>query len=317
MFSLPDHHLGDAWFATTPERAHLYFLHCPLGVPRHTRWSIGHASSTDLVNWTHHGALFHSHPAVTADPAHSCLSTGSVVSYGDRYLMAFLANHNEADPRVLYAESPDLFRWHLIPGASCRLSASGYTTRPSLPFKNPRWRDPFLFEHQGWLYQLMTAADERLAPDRDGVVGVMRTRDLLRWEFLPPLRTPPLGADLECPKLHRIDGRWHLLVSLFNVLQSPDFAALQPPGLNSSTTFALVADALDGDFRLTGSGRILETDTPGCPYACDAVQHDGRWHLLGTCWSDRLGDTICDPIPLHVTPAGLRSVPGTAGVPPG
>lgn len=308
MFSLPDHHLGDAWFATTAERAHLYFLHCPQGVARHTFWSVGHASSTDLVNWEHHGAFLHSD---SANPARSCLSTGSVACYGDRYVMALLANHNQLDPAVLLAESTDLHTWRELPPTRCRLSDSGYSPRPSLPFKNPRWRDPFLFEHEGWLYQLMTAADDRLPRDRDGIVAVMRTRDLVTWEFLPPLRTPPLGADLECPKLHYIDGRWHLLVSMFNVLQSPDFAALQPPGLNSSTTFALVADRLDGEFRLSGSGRILESDTPGCPYACDAVEWRGRWHLLGTCWNDRLGDRINDPIPLQVTPAGLRSSQGT------
>lgn len=304
MFHLPGHHLGDTWFYTAPDCVHLFYLVCPLGTPRHTRWSIARASSTDLVHWTHHGILFDSR---SDDPDWSCLSTGSVTRYGDRYVMAFLANHNQPDPRVVFAESADLATWQLLPDATpCRLSDSGYTARPSQPFKNPRWRDPFLFEHDGWLYQLITAADAALPPDRDGVVGVMRTRDLARWEFLPPLRTPLIGADLECPKLHRIDGRWHLLVSMFNVLQSPDFAARQPPDLNSSTTFSLVADSLDGEFHLHGDGRILTTDTPGCPYACNAVEWDSQWHLLGTRWSDRLGDSINDPIPLQITGSGLR-----------
>ncbi|TVP82361.1 MAG: hypothetical protein EA353_00475, partial [Puniceicoccaceae bacterium] len=286
MFHLPQHHLGDTWFYSAQDCVHLFYLVCPLGTERHTQWSIARASSTDLVNWENHGILFDSDPA---NPELSCLSTGSVARYGDRYIMAFLGNHNQPDPGVLLAESKDLVNWQRLPATDCKLSDSGYSMRPSQPFKNPRWRDPFLFEHDGWLYQLMTAADESQPPDRDGVVGVMRTRDLLHWDFLPPLKTPRIGADLECPKLHYIDGRWHLLVSLFNVLQSPDFAALQPAGLNSSTTFSLVADSLDGEFTLTPPGRILENDTPGCPYACNAVEWNDRWHLLGTCWSDRLG----------------------------
>jgi beta-fructofuranosidase len=303
MFRLPGHHLGDTWFHTTADRVHLFHLVCPNTVARHTRWSIAHATSTDLVHWTPHGALFDSRPD---DPLWSCLSTGSVARYGDRYLMAFVPNHNQPEPRVAFAESPDLARWHVLPGPGLPIDDERYTRRGSRPFKNPRWRDPFLFEHEGALHLLITAADASPPDDRDGVVGHLRTRDLATWEYLPPLRTPLLGTDLECPKLHRIDGRWHLLVSLFNVLQSPEFAARQPPGLNSSTTFSLVADALEGPYELHDSGRILITDTPGCPYANNAVEWQGRWHLLGTCWSDRLGDRICDPVPLIATPQGLR-----------
>jgi len=140
--------------------------------------------------------------------------------------MSFLCNHNQPNPGIALAESVDLFHWRDLPPTRCSLQESGYSRRASKPFKNPRWRDPFLFNHQGWLYQLMTAASDSLPDDRDGVVGVMRTQDLINWEFLQPLRTPRIATDLECPKLYLIDGRWHLLVSLFNVLQSPDFAAL-------------------------------------------------------------------------------------------
>jgi beta-fructofuranosidase len=304
MLSLSNHHLGDAWLIASEREAHLFVLHCPLGVDRHTRWSIGQATSHDLKNWTWRGSLFHSDPE---NPNRSCLSTGSVVSYGNRYVMAFLANHNQPNPGVILAESEDLLRWREIPGLHCQLSVSGYSVRPSLPFKNPRWRDPFLFQHEGWLYQLMTAADDSLPNDRDGVIAVMRTRDLQSWEYLPPLRTPPIGTDLECPKLYFWEGRWHLLVSLFNVLQAPDFAARQPAGLNPSTTFALVADSLESDFTYEGSGRVLGQDVPGCPYACSALRWRGEWSLLGTCWSDRKGDTISDPVPLTPTPSGFRN----------
>jgi hypothetical protein len=135
---------------------------------------------------------------------------------------------------------------------------------------------------------------------------VVRTRDLTGWEYLPPLDLPALGTDLECPKLYRINGRYHLLVSLFNVLQAPGFAALQPEGLNSSTTFSLVADRCEGPYRFAGNGRVLAADAPGFPYACEAVNWRGEWYLLGTCWSDRQGDRIGDPIPLEANASGLR-----------
>lgn len=303
MFALPGHHLGDTWFVTDTNRVHMYLLVCPLGIPRHTRWSIAHASSTDLANWDYHGIIFDSRPE---DPEWSCLSTGSVCRYGDRWIMAFLANHNQPDPRSVLAESTDLFHWTLIPDIEARIDGDIYTRRPSVPFKNPRWRDPFLFEHEGALYQLMTAASEALPDDRDGVVGLMRTRDLRQWEMLPPLNTPAIGTDLECPKLHCIDGTWQLVVSLFNVLQSPDFAARQPQDLNPNTSYSLAAPTLNGPYQGEGDCRISPADTPGIPYACSPVIWNNTWHLLGTCWSDRLGDTLSDPLPILPTPTGFR-----------
>lgn len=293
MFEYPGHHLGDAWFAVDGGRAHMYVLTCPLGVPRHTRWSILHASSDDLTNWEPHGILFDSVPE---DPEWHCLSTGSVCRHGDRWLMAFLANHNQPDPRAVLAESDDLCSWRLIPGIEARMDGNIYTRRPSRPFKNPRWRDPFLFVHEGLLCQLMTAASADLPDDRDGVVGLMRTRDLQRWEMLPPLELPAVGTDLECPKLQCVNGTWQLVVSMFNVLQAPDFAAKQPPELNPNTSFMFSSDTLGGPYRGRGNCRVLSKDVPCCPYACNPVFWKGRWYLLGTCWSDRLGDSISDPV---------------------
>ena len=304
MFTRPGHHLGDIWLQAENDTLHLFGLTCPETVERHTRWSIFHATSTDGVHWEDHGILFDSRPG---DPDWSCLSTGSVCRYGDRWIMAFLRNHNQPDPRTAYAESGDLNTWTPLEVPGIGIDGGLYTRRGSKPFKNPRWRDPFLFEEEGWLYQLTTAAVEKAPEDADGVVGVMRTRDLIHWEILPPLNTPPLGTDLECPKLYKIHGQYHLLVSLFNILQAPDFAALQSGHLNPNTTYSLVSDHLEGPYRFEGDARILPFDSPGIPYACEAVFFQHQWSLLGTCWSNRIPDHICDPVPLRITPAGFRA----------
>ncbi|MCD8482093.1 MAG: hypothetical protein LR015_05115 [Verrucomicrobia bacterium] len=89
-----------------------------------------------------------------------------------------------------------------------------------------------------------------------------------------------------------------LWVSMFTVLQSPHFRSAQPEGLNGNTTYKFTAPSLAGPYRAQGTGRILDRDYPGGPYACEAVLFKGQWYLLGTCWSDRLGDSICDPIPI-------------------
>ncbi|MCD8482092.1 MAG: hypothetical protein LR015_05110 [Verrucomicrobia bacterium] len=180
MFKLSDHWLGDTWYYVEQDVAHMFYLFCPRHIERHTCWSIGHATSSDLRTWTDHGELFGSRPE---DPLNACLSTGSVTRWRSSYLMACLANHNHSNPRVVYATSPDLYEWQWVAGVDCDLHSSGYSRRGSLPFKNPRWRDPFVFTHEGYLHQLITAANDSLPPEADGVIGHMRTVDLHTWEF--------------------------------------------------------------------------------------------------------------------------------------
>lgn len=305
MFELKNRWLGDTWYYVQDQIAHMYFLTCSNDIPRHKFWQIGHATSTDLKNWNYQGILFSSNANIASQ---SCLSTGSVCRWEGRYLMSFLGNHNNPDPCILYAWSMDLYHWQLLPRYGSRLSDTPYSKRGSLSFKNPRWRDPYLFVEKNWLYQFVTAADESLPSTCDGVVAVMRTKNLVDWEYLPHLKTPVLGTDLECPKVYRIGEFYVLLVSMFNVLQEPGFAAKQPKGLNSSTTFCLVAKDFDGDWLFHGNGRVLQRDYPGGPYACEAVYFRDNWYLLGTCWSDRKGDQICDPIHLEACSRGLRDV---------
>ncbi len=283
----------------------MYYLYCPVEVERHSCWSIGHASSIDLKQWEDHAALFHSDPD---DPSCSCLSTGSVIPWGDGWVMAFLANHNQTDPRVIFAASSDLHHWELMELPDLHIPGPPYSRRPGKAFGNPRWRDPCLFVEGEEVLLLMTAAQEHADPETDGVIALLRSRDLTQWQLCPPLMLPELGQDLECPKLVALDGGYQLWVSLFDVLQCESFAAHQPQELNPNTVFALSASRLEGPYRLSGSGRVLIEDTPGWPYACSPVFLQGNWYLLGTCWSDRNGDHICDPVPLSITDEGLRQV---------
>jgi beta-fructofuranosidase len=304
MFTRVGHHLGDSWYRVEADRVHMYYLTCADTVERHTRWGIGHASSYNLVTWDRHSDVLESD---AEDSQRSCLATGSVIRWAGRYLMAVIGNHNSPEPRTLFLESENLDNWRVLEGVGFGIDGNVYTRRGSLPFRNPRWRDPFLYVEDGWLYCLMTAAAETAPVEADGVVGVLRTRNLDDWEVRPPLRLPRLGTDLECPKLYRFDGSYHLLVSMFNVLQAPAFAALQPPDENTSTTFSLVADSLQGPYRFRGNARVLQRDVTGFPYACEAVRWKDQWYLLGTCWSDRKGDSICDPVPIKATSIGFRS----------
>src|SRR5207249_214482 len=80
MLRLADDWIWDSWIADDGDLYHLYFLRAPRSLVdpgrRHARATIGHASSSDLVEWTYHGEAVRPDPTGWDDLA---LWTGSVV----------------------------------------------------------------------------------------------------------------------------------------------------------------------------------------------------------------------------------------------
>ena len=111
-FDLPGSWVWDFWFADDGERYHLYFLYASRALhdpdARHYRASIGHAVSTDLVEWTQVADAL-----VRGDaPAFDDLATwtGSVVRHPDGtwflfYTGASLAPDGKNVQRIGYATS--------------------------------------------------------------------------------------------------------------------------------------------------------------------------------------------------------------------
>ncbi len=306
MFEQPGSRIGDTWYYVHNDEAHMFYLSSPGDVPLHTRWNIAHAVSNDLRHWRHEGAILTPGPEGAWDGI--CPATGSVTAFGGRFYMAYTGNFAGPAPTVGLAVSDDLYTWEKcahnpVSGIDGRI----YSNAPNLAWHQPRWRDPFWFLHDGWMYHLVTAA----LPDRDpavcGAIGLMRTRDLIDWELRPPLDVPPIAQDLECPKLYRVGGRYYLLVSISEPIIGPGLRAAQPEGQPVSTTYCLVSEHFEGPYALHGAGRILEHGHWGAPYACEAVRFGGRWWLLGTLWEDGENDRVCEPVPLRVTPAGFKA----------
>ena len=87
MFRKTGHYIGDAWYHIEGDTAHMFYLTRPDSIPRHTHWSIGHAHSTDLINWQDHGIILTPGDSQAWDGI--CPATGSVLKVKDRYWMAY------------------------------------------------------------------------------------------------------------------------------------------------------------------------------------------------------------------------------------
>jgi len=301
MLTLAGHHIGDSWYCADGGRVHCFFLCCPQDVPRHTAWDIAHASSADLTSWTHHGIVLRRGAAGEWDGA--CLATGSVLRRGGRFWMAYTGNWCGPRPAVGLATSADLHRWEKHPANPVTaIDERHYTARGRGRRPLPHWRDPFLFEVGGVVYQLVCAAAASGGTPA-GTIGAARSRDMGEWEILPPLDVEPFAEELECPQVISEAGRHYLVFSTPPGLLLADG---ESPADGEGNMYSMIGETPLGPFRVGDPAPLLPPGMRQRPYAGRLVAFGGRYVLLGTVWSEA-GDCISDPVPVELTSTGVKA----------
>lgn len=193
----------DGWF-------HVFYQCNPYGTEwGHMHW--GHARSKDLINWEQMPpALW---PSRSAGEEH--VFSGSLFPRADGTLMAFYTSIGERDPQQWGAlpDSSDLTRWHKIPGNPLLTNAL-HGAEPVA-----EWRDPFLFSDNRITYMLVGGG-----LSGRGVVMLYQAlnSDLTAWKSLGVVFQHPDAAlaNVECPNLARIDGKWLLLTSTYGKVET-------------------------------------------------------------------------------------------------
>lgn len=221
-FNLASQWVWDFWLADDGEQHHLFYLHAPksLGNPhlRHRNARIGHATSTDLRNWTDHGLAFDAGPVGSFDG--SATWTGSVVRKDGLWRMfytgsRFLSPDSNANIETVgVATSPDLHVWTKQPGPVCVADAQWYETLGTSSWPEEAWRDPWVFWRQAdqlWHMLVTARGKDGTEPDR-GVMAHATSPDLKAWTVEPPLSETGAGfAHLEVFQVVKVDGAKHLI----------------------------------------------------------------------------------------------------------
>lgn len=212
-FALPDRWVWDFWLADDGDDYHLLYLQAPKSLLdpdlRHHHATIGHAVSTDLVQWEVLGdALGPGPPGAWDDLA---TWTGSIIRHQGRWHMLYTGASvmdGKLVQRIGIATSLDLTSWRKEDGPAIEVDPRWYETRAEPGWYEEAWRDPWVFAAaDGKFHVLITARAPSGPIDGRGVVGHASSPDLSVWEVHPPLSEPGEFGHLEVMQLAAIgDG---------------------------------------------------------------------------------------------------------------
>ncbi len=314
MLRLDNSWVWDSWVADDGVDYHLFYLQAPRSLGdaglRHTRATVGHARSRDLVEWEVLPDALGPTPGAWDDVA---IWTGSVVR-GDegRWRMFYTAinsrGHGLRDQRLGLAESDDLITWRKV-GREPLLAPDPrwYKTLPENGTASETWRDPFVFrdpDGDGW-HMLVTARAVGAEPNDDGVLAHARSHDLRTWELGPPVCEPGAGfGQLEVAQVRVVDGAPVLVFTC----HPQEMTAARRAASGGCCTWSVPAADGQGLLGPWDVSRALPLVAEPHLFAAPLVApRDGSWAFVGsrnTAPEGVLAFEIIDPVRVSVRADG-------------
>ncbi|GAB3603882.1 family 43 glycosylhydrolase [Microbacterium aureliae] len=283
MFDLPGSWVWDYWFADDGEKYHMFFLYASRALQnpdaRHYRASIGHAVSTDLVEWTQVADALVRSDAPAFDEMATW--TGSTLRHPDGtwylfYTGARLNADGQNIQSIGYATSSDLITWTKAPGPVLEAQGPWYEKVDAGAWHDEAFRDPWVFpdpDGDGWHMYITARAPQGPVHGR-GVIGHAWSPDLREWQLREPLSAPSETGfgQLEVMQVEVVDGRPVLIFSCMDG-DASEFRRGTKGG-----TWAVPAQSVLGPFDLDAAYPLTDESL----YVGRLLQRrsDGQWLLF-------------------------------------
>ncbi|MCX6873613.1 MAG: hypothetical protein NTW21_07370 [Verrucomicrobia bacterium] len=294
----PGNPAADNWCFKGKDQWYVYTLN---GVDQD---SIGVAVSPDLMRYESRGVAI---PSV-AGTWENTLYGGDVFVWKDKHYMLYSAPGPGMENAIGLAESEDLLRWKKHPGNPVmhHPDARWYEgTTPDAMRGGISCRDVAVIEDafsDEWVYACFTASTGRGDYYRRGCIGLARSRNLIDWEYLPPLFAPGLYTAMEVPRVCKIGSKWFLTwlhAPWYGIRTDEDYGERAYSGGETMIHYA-VADAPLGPYRLAGDPTLFRGGAS--PYVIDLV-HEGDEVLVTSSVFKQQGEKFDDRARYGLIPA--------------
>lgn len=316
--SLEKKWVWDSWYIKTGSVWHCFYLQADKSLVnpdlRHFNVTQGHATSTDLTTWQHHGTCFS--PSQTPAWDDSNTWTGSVIKDDEGVYHLFYTglSHKEKSlyQRIGHAVSDDLHSWCRVDDGLCLdlvgENASFYESDIQLGHWHDRaMRDPWVIRNpdgKGWLMYFTARASGIAEPNDGGAIGFATSDDLYSWTLQPPVFVGGFGQ-MEVPQVFEIDNRWYCLFCTNDVHWSQ--ASINSHlGPAVSGNHYLIADSPFGPWHLPDT-TFFDGHNPCYRYAARILETDNGHVIIGfhDQGKDGFVGEILNPEPISTNDKGL------------
>lgn len=257
---IEDKWIWDFWFAQDGEDTHIFYLRADksLGDPEQRHWNvtIGHAVSTDLINWNIlPDAIAPTTEWEGEEPFDSKTTwTGCVIRHRNEWIMFYTSSKKSESglkQRIVRAVSHDMISWKkCIDKPAFSADPQWYELLGGGDWHDESWRDPWVFlaEEDAQWHMYFTAREKTGPSDGRGVVAHATSNDLVHWQAQAPLAAPGWYGEMEVPQVFEQEGRYYLIYSVPR--QHITQKHLRETNVEAQTgTFYMVSESPLGPFK--------------------------------------------------------------------
>lgn len=276
----------DAWCMVKGGEVHAYYLQWPRSNEPEIRekgeW-LGHAVSTNLVDWRDCGPCFGpdaSNPIDNAQPW-----TGCTLWHNGRGYLYYTMRRNDPTLNVQHiglATSDDGFAWTRHAGNPIIVADERWYATAHRPTANILdCRDLLVIKHPtraGWLGYFATRQVAEELPETS-VIACAYSEDLMSWTQMPPVFVPNRYACVEVPDVFEMDGRWYMTCLTGQFYGNRGI--FDEPHLLNGTIYA-VADQPEGPFRQLDDFVLMASACRVYSISCRSLMFEGRRYVMYT-----------------------------------
>ena len=251
----------DYWFYTKNGVYHAFFLEMlPRTPERQYNQRIGHAVSSDFINWKYEGTILDGYTEGW-DNLH--LATGSVAKIGDTYYMMY-TGHSIDRPGLGMAKSKDLYTWERVGNGPVIAELRNYTSTYKDKEYNCRiLADPYIYPEaiDGYFYAYVNSWATDMPYNNRGCQLMFRSRNLVDWEsYKIAIITDDLDR-LETAQVWEHNGKWYM--SFGGCYIDPDKGGFHNLW---NDNFVYMADSFDGPFEKQAWSKLVYNGAAKRPY---------------------------------------------------